>query len=44
MDGTLDHQSMIIDATPAIILTLEGDTTTDTIDFFPEFIKRPTTV
>ena len=40
-DGILDHQSIIIDATTAIILTLGGETTPDIIAFLPEFMKMP---
>ena len=41
MGCTLDHQYIIIDVTPAIILIMEGDTTPDTIAFFQEFMKMP---
>ena len=40
MDGILDQQSIIIDATPAIAFTL-GETTQDTIVFFQSFMKIP---
>ena len=40
MDRTLDQHSIIIDATPANIYTGE-ETTPDTINFFPAFIKIP---
>ena len=39
MDSTLDQKSILIDATPAITLTLGGVTTPDTIAFLPEFMK-----
>ena len=41
MDVTLDQNSIIIYATPDIILIMGGVTTPDTIYFFPEFMKIP---
>ena len=41
MDVTLDQQSIVADAIPAITLILGGGDTPDTISFFPAFMKIP---